>query len=234
MSTSSFFADKDSNLTLSQRKEQNKNTMRKFGLPSSAFIGAVGDLHPHALKAVRLGDDICLTLGRVHEVLGDSADVFALIAAAKVSGPVLWCGGGPDVGTLAPTAIQDFIDPARLLLVEGVSRSEVMWSAEQALRMSGVGAVIVELRDGPNLLESRRFQIACEESGALGVILIHGRAHTSAAETRWECNASSFEAHDWEWRCTKNRKGEPGLWRVKWQGGRDGQDIVHLVAATAA
>lgn len=208
--------------------------MRKFGLPSSAFIGAAGDLHPHVRKAVCLGDDIGLTLGRVHEVLGDSADVFALIAAAKVSGPVLWCGNGLDIATLAPTAVQGFLDPARLLLVEGVSRAEVMWSAEQALRMSGVGAVIVELRDGPDLRESRRFQIACAESGALGLILIHGRAQTSAAETRWTCNALSSDGYEWEWHCTKNRKGEPGTWRVTWQGGRDGQNIVHLVAATAA
>ncbi len=208
--------------------------MDKISLPSGAIIGAAGELYPHAHKVLRLGDDICLALGRVHEVLGDSADVFALIAAAKVSGPVLWCGGGTDIGTLAPTAIQDFLDPARLLLVEGVSRGEVMWSAEQALRMSGVGVVIVELRDGPDLRESRRFQIACEESGALGLILIEGRAQTSAAETRWDCHAVSSAAYDWEWRCTKNRKGEPGIWQVKWQGGRDGQDIVHLVAATAA
>lgn len=208
--------------------------MQNAILPSSALIGASGQLCPDKRDGVRLAGQIVLAKGRVHEVLGDSADSFALIAASHLSGPVIWCGQSREIETLAPTALQAFIDPARLLMVEGVSRDEVMWSGEQALRIAGTGCVIIELSGGPDLRESRRFQIACEESGALGLILIHGRAQTSAAETRWDCKAVSDPLYRWEWHCVKNRKGELGVWRARWQGGNNGQNTVHLVAATAA
>lgn len=179
----------------------------------------------------------------MHEVSGDSADMFAVLTASKLSGPIIWIGLSRDIGSLAPTALQDYIDPARVILTEGISRSEVLWAAEQALRATCAECVIIELSGGPNLRESRRLQIAAEEGGGIGLILIQGRAHTSACETRWHCEASNAGQNSWTWSLTKNRKGELGAWQVRWtqpkadsqeSGGAYEAGVIHLASAAAA
>ncbi len=187
---------------------------------------------PAAHGEIRLAQPVRLARGRVHEVMGDSADIFALAAAARAVGPVLWIGLKRDVDTLAPTGLQRFVDPARLILVSGGDRSELLWAAEQALRARSAPCVILELRDGPDLRESRRLQIAAEESGAIGIVLVQGRARTSAAETRWRCDAAAGDG--WGWLCTKSKRGPPGAWRVSWMGNDHAPDLVALVASASA
>jgi len=195
-------------------------------------VAAAGLQGPAAHGHIRLAQPVELARGRVHEILGESADVFALAAIAAASGPVLWTGLRRDVGSLAPTGLQRFIDPARLILVFGGDRGELLWAAETALRARSAPCVILELKEGPGLKESRRLQIAAEESGAIGLILVQGRARTSAAETRWQCDAVREDA--WNWICTKSKRGRPGAWRVSWREKTDAPDLVALVAAASA
>ena len=171
--------------------------------------------------------------------MGDAADMFVIAAAAETAGPVVWIGRREDALSLAPTGLQDFLDPALITLALCVSRQEILWAAEQSLRLLKNGSVIVELDDGPDLKESRRLQIAAEEGGALGVILIRGRAQTSAAQTRWFCEALAEENAQWVWRLTKNKTGEICAWRVGWRSGpgdgeADGAPGIILMAAAAA
>lgn len=202
-------------------------------------VGTLASFTLQAREELCLSEPVRLAKGRVHEAMGDSADMFAVLTASRLSGPIIWIGLAREIGSLAPTALQDFIDPARIILTEGVSRSEVLWAAEQALRATCAQCVVIELSSGPNLRESRRLQIAAEEGGGIGIILIHGRAHTSACETRWQCEASNAGENAWVWSLTKNRKGELGAWRVHWansetSGGAYEAGVIHLAAATAA
>jgi len=202
-------------------------------------VGTFSSLSLQSREELSLSGPVRLAKGRVHEVSGDSADMFAVLAASKLQGPIIWIGLSRDIGSLAPTALQDFIDPARVILTEGISRSEVLWAAEQALRASCAECVVIELSNGPNLRESRRLQLAAEEGGGIGLILIHGRANTSACETRWQCKASNIGENVWVWSLTKNRKGELGTWQVRWvlpqhSGGAYEAGVIHLVAETAA
>lgn len=220
---------------------------------SARLHGAAESLCPTEHGAIRLGDGIMLRRGRVHEVLGESAPVFAMAVAARPQGTVVWAGLHRDLAVLCPDGMADFIDPARLLLVEGRTRQDILWAGEQALRHQGIASVILSLTRGPTLTESRRLQLAAEESGALGLVLISERAHSSAAETRWQCTslaitdrsdgeapAPSSAPWCWRWDCQKNRQGETGAWIVTWLGKQDrqgddnGQDFVHMAAATAA
>ncbi len=201
---------------------------------SKLLQGALKDvLCPKRHGVLTLGEAVRLTKGRIHEVQGDSADCFALAVAASLSGPVIWIGSAPDIASLNPSAVQDFIDPLRLTVIETVSRQECLWSAEQALRAPGIACVVLELAYGTDLKESRRLQLAAEESGALGLVLVSRQARTSAAETRWRCDPSADGEVTWDWECTKNRKGGLGAWRVEWLRNDDGPGIVHLVAKTA-
>ena len=202
-------------------------------------VGTLASFQLQAREAVCLSEPVCLAKGRVHEVMGDSADMFAVLTASRLTGPIIWIGLARDIGSLAPTALQDYIDPARVILTEGISRSEVLWAAEQALRAPCAQCVVVELSNGPNLRESRRLQIAAQEGGGIGLVIIHGRAHTSACETRWHCAASKTGDQSWTWTLTKNRKGEPGRWLASWErgddnGGANEAGVIHLAAATAA
>lgn len=194
---------------------------------------AAADLQgPAAHGCIRVAQPVGLARGRVHEVLGEGADIFALAAAAAATGPVLWIGLKRDVESLAPTGLQRFIDPGRLILVSGGDRGELLWAAETALRARSAPGVVLELRDGPDLKESRRLQIAAEESGAIGLILVQGRARTSAAETRWRCDAVTGGM--WDWVCTKSKRGRPGAWRASWRGKTHAPDLVALAAAASA
>lgn len=196
-------------------------SIRAAGLPAGA-----------ARVGIRLAPGLELARGRVHEVLGDSADVFALIIAGAAGGPVFWTGTSRDAGSLAPTGIQDFLDPARLVLAIGLNRAEILWAAEQALRARSAACVVIELQDGPDLRESRRLQVAAEEGGAIGLILVRGRASTSAAETRWQCSAAA--GGGWVWTSTKHKRGRPGAWRVSWKGRHHAPDLVPLAATASA
>lgn len=202
-------------------------------------VGTLASLQLQAREAVCLSGPVSLAKGRVHEVMGDSADMFAILTASRLVGPIIWIGLARDISSLAPTALQDFIDPARVILTEGISRSDVLWAAEQVLRSPCAQCVVVELSNGPNLRESRRLQIAAQEGGGVGLVLIHGRAHTSACETRWHCAANKSGENAWVWSLTKNRRGEPGRWLASWhkyndQGGAYEAGVIHLAAATAA
>lgn len=181
---------------------------------------------------IQLATCVRLARGRVHEIMGDSADVFALITAGALQGPVFWTGASRDVESLAPTGVQVFLDPARLVLTIGLNRGEVLWAAEQALRARYAACVVIELHDGPDLKESRRLQIAAEQSGALGLVILHGRASTSAAETRWQCDAVS--GGGWVWTCKKCKRGMPGAWRASWKGKHHAPDLVPLVTTAPA
>lgn len=195
------------------------------------------------LNGVRLTAELTLRRGRVHEVMGAAADSFAVVVGAKVCGPIIWIGRASDVGTLTPMALRSFIDPARVLLTEGTNRKELLWAAEQTLRCKGAGLVVLQLRMGPNLHESRRLQLAAEQGGTLGLILIERRAQSSAAQTRWECVPQTrIEAADdgalkerWLWTLTKNKSGPVGRWSVTYEGGGDAQTHhVHMVAHASA
>lgn len=181
-----------------------------------------------------VAEPVRLSKERVHEVTGEAADLFAVAAAARTSGPIIWIGLARDVGSLAPTSVQSFLDPARIILAICVSRTEILWSAEQALRSPTAACVVAEIGDGPDLRESRRLQIAAEEGGSIGLVLISGRTSSSAAETRWQCETSSEADLAWVWTLIKNRKGKLGAWQARWNGKKDAQNAIHLVSATAA
>lgn len=187
---------------------------------------------------------VVLQTRRVHEVCGMAADTFAVMMAARLDGPLVWIGHEKQVSSLAPTALQDFLDPARMITVACQTRKETLWAAEQALRCGGApGAlvgVIIELNMGPDLTESRRLQLAAEAGRSLGLVLIGKAAQSSAAQTRWHCEALP-DAGKWRWALQKNKSGPVGIWDVSWRadaqkgGEANGPSgDVHMVAAPAA
>ena len=124
-----------------------------------------------------------------------------------------------------------FFDPARLITCGCISRKEILWSTEQALRSRGAGFVVAELRQGPNLHESRRLQLAAEAGRTVGLILIERGAQSSASQTRWHCEPAKEE--QWRWQLIKNKAGRLGTWTVEWKERGHEKGYVHMVSASA-
>jgi len=68
-------------------------------------VGTLASFQLQAREAVCLSEPVCLAKGRVHEVMGDSADMFAVLTASRLTGPIIWIGLARDIGSLAPVRI---------------------------------------------------------------------------------------------------------------------------------
>lgn len=181
--------------------------------------------------------------GRVHEVTGLAADGFVASVLSHMSGSAVWVGRAKDVHSVCPLAVAHYFDPGRLVITECISRQEILWVGEQALRSKGVDCVVIQLAQGPNLRESRRLQLAAEEGYSLGLVIIEKCAQSSAAQTRWQCDphisdGAAANDHGWIWRLTKNKSGQLGTWQVQWKrpgtisgkGGNYAAGYVHMVS----
>ena len=73
-------------------------------------------------------------------------------------------------GTFHPPGLGRLLSWREVLLVRCRTRQEALWVVDQTLRTSGVGAVLqwLDLNDERRL---RRWQLAAEQSGALGLIV---------------------------------------------------------------
>lgn len=199
---------------------------------STLSLSSASEIGQHSAD-LRLGGALALRVRRMHEVCGPGVDMFALAAAARREEGVIWIGLARDVETLSPVGLAPYLDPARVILVEAVSRGEVLWAADVALRAEGAFSVIVDMPDSLSLKESRRLQLAAEEGASLGLILLRGPAGTTAAQTRWQCAPTLADKPSWDWRCVKGKNGEAGCWRATWPGGQNAKDTLHLVAAAS-
>lgn len=196
--------------------------------------------------AFRTSDALTIAAGlpglqwqRVHEVVGRGALHFGLTAAkhAKVvssAHPVVIIGTGRDVHALRPEGLGAYVPPASVTLIEAGRRNDILWAAEQALAAKAQAIVLVQIDQGPTLSESRSLQIAAEQGGSLGIILISRQARSSACQTRWDCVPVP---KGWDWTIVKNKTGPVGQWRIR--AGPDGQmldpvPLSRLVTKTAA
>lgn len=179
----------------------------------------------------------------MHEVSGASADMFAILAAAAHAQTVIWIGLHRDIVTLNPAGLQAWLKVEDLVLVEAVSRGELLWAADQALRAAGGFCIILDLPDTLSLKESRRLQLAAEQGGGIGLLLLRGPASSTAAQTRWDCQPRCSEPPSWAWTCLKGKNGEAGRWQVTGmqagqargrEGGASAKDTLHLAAAASA
>ena len=99
-------------------------------------------------------------------------------------GACLWTGVSR---TVFPAALRAFgIEPDRIIFIDVQREKDVLWVMEEALKCSGLAAVIAEMRD-ISFAQSRRLQLAVEQSRVTGFILRKDirKLSTTACVARW-------------------------------------------------
>ena len=130
--------------------------------------------------------------GAVHELLfegchGQPKFVAAQLAqaASGSSGNVIWCD---PCGEVYPPALAALgFDLTRVYLLHPQTPVDEAWAVTECLRCRGVGAVIAAAPERLSRIEARRFQLAAERGGTVGILLRQrGRGESIyAAATRW-------------------------------------------------
>jgi protein ImuA len=176
-------------------------------------------------------------LGAVHEMICDAEEQVSATAGfiagllsglMKGNGAALWIGSSR---ILFPPALKMFgIDPDKILFADLQKEVDVLWTMEEALKCTGLSAVISEMSE-LSFTASRRFQLAVEQSRVTGFIIRNQPRHLlpNACVSRWRIQAIPSLSEDdlpglgfpcWNVELQKIRNGKPGSWQMEWAAGR--------------
>lgn len=145
--------------------------------------------------------------------------------------------------TLFPVSLSLFnVDPERIIFMDVTREKDVLWIMEEALKCEGLAAVVAEV-NGISLIESRRLQLAVEQSGVTGFILRKDprKAITPVATARWKITPIPSKTEEgmpgigfprWNVELIKVRHGNPGSWTLEW-GGDKFVDVAEIQQETS-
>lgn len=170
-------------------------------------------------------------VGAMHEFIYSAPEAAAatsgfvsglLAALMQQNGMVIWIGAEQSI---FPPALQLFgIAPDKLIFINLKKEKEMLWAMEEALKCTGLSAVVAETPE-LGFTASRRLQLAVEESKVTGFILRQNPRNlaTTACVTRWKITSipSVLEADmpgvgfpRWQVDLLKVRNGKPNCWKV--------------------
>jgi protein ImuA len=176
-------------------------------------------------------------LGAIHEFISKrkedatatSGFVAGLIHDLMInSGTALWISSSR---SLFPPALRAFgIQPDRFIFIDLKKERDVLWSMDEALKCGALSAVVGEVRN-ISFMESRRLQLAVEESRVTGFILRNhtGKENTTACTSRWSITSLPSEPIEhlpgigfptWGVDLLKVKNGKPGKWKIQWAHGK--------------
>lgn len=126
--------------------------------------------------------------GAVHEVLAHPKDglprLFSLILARAAGGTIVWCD--PQRILYPPAVAAMGVPLNQLYLVYPQTVADQIWSMTESLQCRGVSVTVGQV-DKISRIEARRFQLAAERGGGVGILLrpMNSNAQTYSAATRW-------------------------------------------------
>ncbi|MEP7107016.1 MAG: Error-prone repair protein ImuA [Ferruginibacter sp.] len=190
-----------------------------------AGLGSIKNAFPNA----------SFPLGAVHEFIytgeeaaaATSGFVAGVLASLMLNeGASVWIGAS---GTIFPPALKSFgISPDKVIFIDLQKEREILWVMEEALKCTGLAAVIGEIPE-LSFAGSRRLQLAVEQSRVTGFILRNNprSLNTTACVTRWKITPLASELPGnmpglgfprWNVELLKVRNGNPGKWQVEFAG----------------
>lgn len=171
-------------------------------------------------------------IGCVHEFLPAGAEdlpaTHGFIAGLtgkflKLGGVCLWVSHNR---TVFPPALKRFnINPEQIIFIDVKRERDCLYVMEDALKCTQVRVVVGELQQ-ISFKESRRFQLATEQSRVTGLLLRkQSRLNTIASVSQWRIRSVASELDDglpgvgfprWRVELLKVRNGRPSQWTIEW------------------
>jgi len=203
------------------QEEEGSRTLLSLGAPDEVLKGGLGlgELHELAPAAP------------FHSGAG-SGVALALSTLVPCDGPVVWVQqdfAALETGTLYGLGCDLFgLESARLLVARAATPRDTLWAMEEAVKRSGIAAVIGELAQegqAADLTATRRLSLAAQQGGGLCLLLRQQEFfQPSAAATRWVVAATAGATDGlgglgrtaFRLSLTKNRRGPCGSWVLQW------------------
>lgn len=175
--------------------------------------------------------------GAIHEFLCTAAEHAAstggfiagiLQTLMHESGVCLWISTSR---MLYPPALKVFgVSPDRIIFIDLKQEKDVLWVVEEALKCEGLAAVVAEIKE-VNFSQSRRLQLAVEQSKVTGLLLrtAPSSLKTTTCVARWQITPLPSETElglpglghpRWKVELLKVRHGSPGSWKMEWAAGK--------------
>jgi len=175
------------------------------------------------IKYLEFLPGLFLKRGSIHQIVGPSRFIFALIIARNIKSYITWIREKDGTVSLYPDGITSWVDINKLILVDSVTSQESMWVMEEFLK-SGVSELLVcELHKPIQYSSLRRIilsfkNVAEEKASNPPIILLVSSFQNkiTGVESRWYMKpnvdiASStknkrFSLEErWELVCSKSR-----------------------------
>jgi protein ImuA len=196
---------------------------------------SINDILPGSIQ--RCFPNAVFPLGAMHEFIcpdreGAAATagfISSLLSSLMRDGGVsLWISSSQTIFT--PSLKYFGIEPDKIIFVNVQKERDVLWCMEEALKCDGLASVIGEMKE-LSFTDSRRFQLAVEQSRVTGFIIRNKprNLNTTACITRWKiASLPSVLDHNmpgvgfprWNIELLKVRNGKPGSWQIQWTGAK--------------
>ncbi|KEQ29043.1 ImuA family protein [Pedobacter antarcticus] len=175
--------------------------------------------------------------GAIHEFLSPAAEHAAATTGFMAgllgrlvgqTGICLWIGARRTV--FAPALKIFGIDPDQVIFIDLIREKDVLWTIEEALKCDAVSVVVGEL-NGITFTESRRLQLAVEQSKVTGLMHCFNplKINHTTAVARWKITSLASIMEEgmpgvgyprWSVELLKIRNGKPGIWELEWSSGQ--------------
>jgi len=156
-----------------------------------------------------------------------STNGFLAVLLSKLmqfDGAAIWISSSR---TLFPASLKRFgIQPDKIIFIDLKNESDLLYATEESLKCQRIAVVIAELKHIA-FKESRRLQLAAEQSRVTGFLIRHQPKilNTIACVSRWRIRSLPSELVDgmpgvgfprWNVELLKVRNGKPGSWKIEW------------------
>lgn len=169
----------------------------------------------------------------IHEFLCDRDEQFSackgflsvlLAVLMQEQKACIWISPFPQV---FPAALSSFgLSPDRIIFIQLRRDRDILWAMEEALKCSGVAAVVAELQD-LSFAASRRLQLAVERSRVTGFVLRRNsrKINTTACVARWRISPLPSKLNgempgvgfpQWRTELLKVKNGQADTWNITW------------------
>lgn len=167
---------------------------------------------------VRFSDVFPLKNSRYHEVTGAGAYSFASVCCGNSANMAIWFSEAWTQEVVTPLGLQTHCDPHQVLIGKCNNSTDVLASAEEALRSGVVSLVIGELTQPLSLTAGRRLQLAAEVGGSTGLMIVKNGMGSNATQTRWDISPvyAPDDSTQMRWSLIKNKSGTNAIWDVRW------------------